>query len=111
MNKIALMVVLAVSSIAHADVRLTTPKAEKLLVLRKSRDVYAIPGLGEVRTVACTVTADGTLTARVVDGSKPWIYFYDRAGRREADCQLATKPAPVLKVDAVRIRREIATVE
>lgn len=113
MNKIALLVALVVSSsVARADVTLSVTTGEKAMVLRKSANVYSVPGEGEIRTVACTVSADGSLTARVEGGSKPWLYFYDRQGRKEADCQIATRPAsPATKAETTPIRRGIATVE
>ncbi len=63
------------------------------LVLRASPNVYVFPGQSTVRTNNCTVTAEGSLTAKYVParGKAPsqraWIYFYDRAGELEADCE------------------------
>lgn len=58
-------------------------------VSRASANHYQI-GHATLITNACTVTTDG-LTARLDDGSrdgKPWVYFYDVAGEREADCEV-----------------------
>lgn len=111
LSKIALVVLVVSSSVASADVTLSVKSGEKPLIFRKSSNLYSVPGEGEIPTVNCTVSADGSLTARVERGAKPWLYFYDRQGRREADCQIATKPAPVALVKAQPIPRGIATVE
>ena len=85
MKKAILVMVVCFASIASADVTV----GNKPMIFRQSADVYSVPGEGTIRTVACTVTADGNLSARVTGGSKPWLYFIDKQGRREADCQLA----------------------
>lgn len=107
-----LMALVVSSSAARADVSLTfpsVPSGAKPMIFRKASNVYAVPGEGEIHTVSCTVSADGQLSARVVRGAKPWLYFYDRDGRREADCQIATQPARVVHVEALTIHRPIAT--
>lgn len=107
-----LMALVVSSSAARADVTLSmphVPAGQKVMIFRKASNVYSIPGDGEVRTVNCTVSADGQLSARVVWGPKPWLYFYDRDGRREGDCQLATKPAPTVQREQLTIRRSVAT--
>ena len=81
----------------------------KPVVLRAAADVYVVPGEGRIETVGCTVTADGDVSAKVVGGPKPWVYFYDRDGSYEADCQVLAHARPVLAPEVHRpIRRGIA---
>jgi hypothetical protein len=77
-------------------------------VYRQSADHYSIPGYGVVETNACTVSANGNLTTRV---SRDWIFFYDRDGNLEADCQRLNKPRPIVVNEKLTIHRGIATVE
>lgn len=60
-------------------------------VSRTSADHYAMIGHAVV-TNACTVTtASANLNARLDMGQrdgKPWLYFYDVSGHREADCEV-----------------------
>jgi hypothetical protein len=112
MNKtLSMLVLVATSTLAHADVAVSLQAGTKPMILRKESNVYSVPGEGEIRTVNCTVSSHGELSARVERGSKPWLYFYDRNGRREADCQIATRPAPVVTVESKPIQRAVATVE
>jgi hypothetical protein len=57
-------------------------------VIRARADHYQVSDGRIAITNACTVTTQG-LTARLdASTSKPWIYFYDADGVREADCQV-----------------------
>ena len=75
---------------------------------RQSANHYAIPGEGVVETKNCTVSANGELTVKV---TRDWVYFYDRDGRREADCQRLTEKRPTVVVRPLTIPRNIATVK
>lgn len=66
------------------------PKRYDLPVLRARANEYSLVGEGLVFTKDCTVTAEGTLTGRIVRGlgKKSWLVFRDRQGRPEAECEI-----------------------
>jgi hypothetical protein len=59
------------------------------VVLRARANEYALVGEGTVATKDCTVTAEGTLNAKITKrGSKRWLLFIDRNGEEEAQCEI-----------------------
>jgi hypothetical protein len=62
------------------------------VVLRQDTDRYALVGESSIITKDCTVTAEGTLSGRVVrERGKAWLVFLDRDGEEEAQCEIMTR--------------------
>lgn len=57
------------------------------MVSRAGPDTYAIPGHGVVHTKGCTISAD-RMEARVEDGERQWLHFYDSDGELEGSCEI-----------------------
>lgn len=86
------------------------PSGEYPIVLWRAPDEYSIPGVGVVHTNDCYVNADGTLTARLAEKPRPWIYFYDRDGELEGSCEVLTVPRPIVVIREPKIHRAIGVI-
>lgn len=72
------------------------------IALRQRANVYALVGEGTVVTKDCTVTAEGTLTARLSsERGHVWLTFVDRNGEEEAQCEVLTKVSRPRRLDRV----------
>lgn len=82
------------------------PVAAEPTVLRASENEYALVGEGHVSTKDCTVTAEGTLSARIErKGKKLWLLFIDRDGEEEAQCEVLATLSRPRKVELLAVRR------
>jgi hypothetical protein len=66
---------------------------------RVHRDAYSVPGVGEVRTRGCTVSAE-RMDVVIEGGSRPWLYFLDADGEVEGGCEVD------VRINVVPMRRE-----
>lgn len=111
----ALALMSACPAVVNAEPAAPTPPTDQVfpgklpMILWRAPDVYVVPGEGEILTNDCTVDPDG-LTAKLQSSPRPWLYFYDRDGRLEADCQVLTKPRPVVIVRAEPVQRAIGVI-
>ena len=74
------------------------------MVLRQSANTYALVGEGTVVTKDCTVTAEGTLTAKVSKAKgHTFLTFIDRDGEEEAQCEVLVSMSRPRKVDPMPV--------
>lgn len=102
MKKLAIVLAtlsFALLAVSHADTHITMSQPrpmpasmERPIALRVAANRYALPDVGIVTTKNCTVSAYGSLAARVTHDARGrrFITFYDRAGEAEAQCELAS---------------------
>lgn len=105
MKKLAIVLATLTSAllaVSHADTHVTLSShitmsqprpmpasMERPIALRVAANRYSLPDVGIVTTKNCTVSAYGSLAARVThERGKAWITFYDRAGEAEAQCEV-----------------------
>lgn len=104
MSNLTIITVALLTIISTVAVAQPVTNGRKAMVSRKSADVYAVIGEGEIRTVGCTVGAVSMTAVVESKRGKPWIWFIDRDGETEAGCEvditpkveIATTPAPVI---------------
>lgn len=89
MDKMIMTAILLTAATATAGVHpilVGAPRAPQTAT-RVGPDTYRVQGLGELRTVNCTVSAND-MAIRLDTDRRPWVRFYDASGEEEADCQV-----------------------